>query len=245
MLFKDLRQLIILILIIFVIVAVIQSIRQLIVKRIYRKGLLSYNVYSALNFLCIDAIIQTIIFLLFDWYISVIMWILTIPLCVLLFVFLYKSKYSENKYKYTTQEFQNRNQDALKPQKTAILLYNNLGKKEYTNSSFLFHTATFNPKSCICWLYVHLSAPALIWINILLEQIGMLPQLTFSNTFVTIFYDMLCSYGLCSIVYWVGYLLYPMSIRYENWRRWYHIIYFVFYVIWWFFFILIEIHMFN
>ena len=68
MVFKDLCQLIILIFIISIIVSITEAIRQLMIKRIGRKGLLSYNVYLSLNFLCIDLVTQAIIFLIFDWY---------------------------------------------------------------------------------------------------------------------------------------------------------------------------------
>lgn len=245
MLFKDLRQLIILIFIILIIVSITEAIRQLMIKRIGRKGLLSYNVYLSLNFLCIDLVTQAIIFLIFDWYISVIAWILSVPLYLLIYTFLYKTNYSANRYEITTRELGKEKQNDTKPQTKSSLLGNSFENKDSNYRSFFFHTAVLNPKSCICWFYVHLSAPALIWINILLQQTGLLPSLILPNTLVSIFYDIICSYGFCSIVYWLGYLLYPMSIRYENWRHWYHIIYFVFYAIWWFFFILIEAHMFN
>ena len=244
--FESLCQLIIIFLIISIIVAIILAIRQLMIKKIKCKGLLSYNAYLSLNFLCIDAVIQAIVFLIFDWYISVIVWILSIPLYLSIFSFLYKIRHGETRYKITTQEIKKGKQKVPKSQTKPLILYGySFENKDPDYRSFLLHTAVLNSKSCICWLYIHLGAPAFIWINILLEKAGLLPQLILPNTSIEIFYDIVCSYGFCSIVYWIGYLLYPMSIRYENWRHWYHIMYFVFYAIWWFIFVLIETHRFN
>ena len=246
MIFNDIWQIIPLLLIISVLVIGIKTIHQTKIKKIFSQRNVSYGLYSAHRFVWIDATAQTIIFLMFDWHISALLWIATIPLNLWLFKFMYKKETSVKKYTELMQKFQvNLRNNAKTRTHTEILLHRHFQEKECKYRAILFNTAVTNPKSHISWLYIHLSAPALIWITIFLEKTSLLPALNFSSKLEQILYDLLCSYGTCAIIYWIGYIIESSYFRYGNWRRWYHIIYFVFLIIWWMLFLLIELHMFS
>lgn len=244
MLFDDICQFLLLLLIISIFVIVIKTLNQIRIKKFLQKKSISYDLYSALHFVWIDATVQTIIFLMFDWHISALLWLTTIPLSLWLFKYLYKNKIFVKKYNVFTEKFSVSPQNNTKT-KVDILLQRELRKEEYIDRPILFNTVISNPIYHISWLSVHLSAPALIWISIFLESTTLLPSISFSSTLDQMLYDVLCSYGACSIIYWIGYAIDSMGFRYKNWRRWYHVIYFVFLIIWWTLFVLVELHMLN
>ena len=243
MLFNDIYQLMLLLSISSTLIVIITTVHQICIKHIASRKTLSYNLYSAHRNIWIDAVAQVVIFLLFDWHIAVLLWVVTIPLSLYFFKYLYKSKACIKKHSLFEQKFQIAPQKAVMQSKTYRTYKAQREKNE--DRSILFNTAVSNPGYHVSWLSVHLAAPALLWISILLKKMALLPELPCGSLFEQILYDIFCSYGVCSLAYWGGYLIEGTHYRFENWRRWYHVLYFAFCIIWWTLFALVEWHRFS
>lgn len=244
MLFNDLRQLLILLLICMLAILAIKAAHQIAINRYAKRKSISFGLYSAYRYLLIDAIAQVFIFLFFDWHIALVLWLVTIPLGFWLFAFLQKTEIYAKKYNRFVKKQCAPDIPQDKMEQQAVRRWEHqYRQQEDVQFSLLYNTAISTPTHHINWLSIHLSAPLLLWISIILEEASLLPAPSLTSSFGRILYDILCSHGICSIVYWGGYIGDALHYRYDGWLRWYHIGYSVFWIIWWVAFVFVEMYM--
>lgn len=245
MLFDDLHQFLYILPSILTVIFAAKFAHQISITRHAKKEPISYELYIAYRNVWLDALTQSLIFLIFDWYIAALLWLVSILSNFLLFVFLQKRSFYASGYR----NFKKREEN-ISEQKTSFHSQITRAREYFSSSekggirSFFHGTAVSTPKYHVSWLSIHLSAPALLWIRILYTEASLLSSVSCSTVFGQITYDILCSYGICALVYWGGYIADAIHYRFDGWRRWYHIGYSIFFAIWWILFVLIELHIF-